>query len=103
MTLRKILVATAALSFIALPAMAQTGSDTEKSGHHYQGGPKTEVPTILARRRRSASPPAAPGVTTTAAVRRRPRRTIWATSHPTMIVPRGISKDTYLIFPRRRK
>jgi hypothetical protein len=44
MTTRKLLVAAAALSLVALPAMAQTSSDAEKSGHHYQGGPKTEVP-----------------------------------------------------------
>ena len=44
MTIRKILAAAAALSVIALPAIAQTSSDTEKNGHHYQGGPKTEVP-----------------------------------------------------------
>ncbi|MGX1167014.1 hypothetical protein AB7M16_003280 [Bradyrhizobium sp. USDA 372] len=28
---------------LALPAMAQT-ADKEKNGHHYSGGPKTEVP-----------------------------------------------------------
>jgi hypothetical protein len=52
MTVRKILAAAAAaLSLIALPAMAQTGSsDTEKNGHHYQGGPKTEVPHHMGKK-----------------------------------------------------
>jgi len=39
---RKIIAAATALSLIALPALAQTSSDTEKNGHHYSGGPKTE-------------------------------------------------------------
>ena len=50
MTIRKILVAATVLSLIALPAMAQTSSDTEKSGHHYQGGPKTEVPHHMGKK-----------------------------------------------------
>ena len=50
MTIRKILAAAAALSLIALPAMAQTSSDTEKNGHHYQGGPKTEVPHHMGKK-----------------------------------------------------
>ena len=50
MTIRKILAAAAALSLIALPAMAQTTSDTEKNGHHYQGGPKTEVPHHMGKK-----------------------------------------------------
>jgi hypothetical protein len=50
MTIRNILAAAAALSLIALPAMAQTSSDTEKNGHHYQGGPKTEVPHHMGKK-----------------------------------------------------
>ena len=50
MTIRKILAAAVALSLIALPAMAQTSSDTEKNGHHYQGGPKTEVPHHMGKK-----------------------------------------------------
>ena len=50
MTTRKIFAAVAALSLIALPAMAQTGSDSEKNGHHYSGGPKTEVPHHIGKK-----------------------------------------------------
>ena len=50
MTIRKIFAAAAALSLIALPAMAQSNSDTEKNGHHYQGGPKTEVPHHMGKK-----------------------------------------------------
>ena len=50
MTMRKIFAAAAALSLIALPAIAQTSSDTEKNGHHYQGGPKTEVPHHMGKK-----------------------------------------------------
>ena len=50
MTTSKILAAIAAASFIALPAMAQTSSDTEKNGHHYSGGPKTEVPHHMGKK-----------------------------------------------------
>ena len=43
MIARKLLIAAAAFSFVALPAVAQTKKpDTEKNGHHYSGGPKTE-------------------------------------------------------------
>ena len=50
MTTRTILAAIAALSLIAVPAMAQSTSDTEKSGHHYSGGPKTEVPHHMGKK-----------------------------------------------------
>ena len=43
MITRNILIAATALSLTASPAMAQTEKpDTEKNGHHYSGGPKTE-------------------------------------------------------------
>lgn len=43
MITRSLLIATTALSLIALPAMAQTkNTDKESTGHHYSGGPKTE-------------------------------------------------------------
>jgi hypothetical protein len=44
MNARRLLVAVVVVSFTALPAVAQTGSGDEKGGHHYSGGPKTEVP-----------------------------------------------------------
>jgi hypothetical protein len=47
---RKIIAAATALSLIALPAPAQTSSDTEKNGHHYSGGPKTEVPHHMGKK-----------------------------------------------------
>lgn len=50
MITRKILATAAMLSFIALPAMAQGSSDTERNGHHYQGGPKTEVPHHMGKK-----------------------------------------------------
>jgi hypothetical protein len=39
---RKILITVASVALFTLPAMAQTGSNTERNGHHYSGGPKTE-------------------------------------------------------------
>jgi hypothetical protein len=44
MNARKLLVAAAIVSFVALPAMAQTApsGDDKSGGHHYSGGPKTE-------------------------------------------------------------
>jgi hypothetical protein len=39
----KLLAAVAAVSLIAVPATAQT-TEKERNGHHYSGGPKTEVP-----------------------------------------------------------
>jgi hypothetical protein len=61
MTIRKILAAAAALSLIALPAMAQTSSDTEKNGHHYQGGPKTEVPHHMGKKETVGAATKGPG------------------------------------------
>jgi len=50
MITRKVFAAVTAVSLIALPAMAQTTSDTEKNGHHYSGGPKTEVPHHMGKK-----------------------------------------------------
>lgn len=48
------MVAIAAVaSFMAAPALAQTTqgpADTEKNGHHYSGGPKTEVPHHMGKK-----------------------------------------------------
>ncbi len=49
MIARKLLLALAATSLIAVPAIAQT-TDTEKNGHHYSGGPKTEVPHHMGKK-----------------------------------------------------
>lgn len=41
----------AVASLLPAPAMAQTATkDTENSGHHYQGGPKTEVPHHMGKK-----------------------------------------------------
>lgn len=50
MTTRTFIAAAAVLSLVALPAPAQTGADTEKNGHHYSGGPKTEVPHHMGKK-----------------------------------------------------
>ncbi|WLA66801.1 hypothetical protein [Bradyrhizobium diazoefficiens] len=42
MITKKLLAAIGIVSLLAVPAMAQT-TDKEKNGHHYSGGPKTEV------------------------------------------------------------
>jgi hypothetical protein len=46
----KLIVAAAVMSFVALPAIAQTTSSDEKNGHHYSGGPKTEVPHHMGKK-----------------------------------------------------
>jgi hypothetical protein len=46
----KLLAAVAVVSLVVLPAMAQTATDTEKNGHHYSGGPKTEVPHHMGKK-----------------------------------------------------
>ena len=50
MTNRKILAVAAAFLLVALPTMAQTSTDAEKNGHHYSGGPKTEVPHHMGKK-----------------------------------------------------
>ncbi len=50
----KLLAALALTPLVALPAMAQTATkDTEKAGHHYQGGPKTEVPHHMGKKEKT--------------------------------------------------
>lgn len=49
MKIRTLIATTAALQLLTLPAMAQGASD-EQSGHHYQGGPKTEVPHHMGKK-----------------------------------------------------
>ena len=50
MITHRLLAATIAASFVAFPAMAQTSSDGENNGHHYSGGPKTEVPHHMGKK-----------------------------------------------------
>ena len=45
----KTLIAIVAAAALAVPAMAQS-TDTEKNGHHYSGGPKTEVPHHMGKK-----------------------------------------------------
>ena len=49
MTTRGILAFVAAVSLMGSPALAQT-TDQETNGHHYQGGPKTEVPHHMGKK-----------------------------------------------------
>ena len=51
----KILVAAAAVSLITLPSPAQTTNAGEQNGHHYSGGPKTEVPHHMGKKDTSGS------------------------------------------------
>jgi hypothetical protein len=48
MTTRTLLIAATVLSLIAMPAMAQT-TKTD-GGHHYSGGPKSEVPHHMGKK-----------------------------------------------------
>ena len=51
MITRHFLAALAAASLVTAPAFAQTTpKEDEKSGHHYQGGPKTEVPHHMGKK-----------------------------------------------------
>lgn len=51
MIARNLLIVATALSLVAIPAMAQTKkTDTETNGHHYNGGPKTEVPHHMGKK-----------------------------------------------------
>ena len=49
MNTKKLLAALGIASLLAAPALAQT-TDTEKNGHHYSGGPKTEVPHHMGKK-----------------------------------------------------
>ena len=48
---KNFLAALTVASLIASPAIAQTATkDTEQNGHHYSGGPKTEVPHHMGKK-----------------------------------------------------
>lgn len=55
MNARKPLLTAAVMSFVALPAIAQTSSTTEKSGH-YTVGPKTEIPHQTGKKSTGSKP-----------------------------------------------
>lgn len=44
------IAAAIATSLIAFPAIAQTSAESQNNGHHYQGGPKTEVPHHMGKK-----------------------------------------------------
>jgi hypothetical protein len=46
---KRLLIVAAAVSLMAIPATAQT-TDKEMNGHHYSGGPKTEVPHHMGKK-----------------------------------------------------
>ena len=55
MNICKLLVTASVMSFVALPAMAQTSSGEGKGGsHHYSGGPKSEVPHHIGPKKQGA-------------------------------------------------
>ena len=58
MTTRTLLIAATALSLTAVPAMAQT-TKTD-GGHHYSGGPKSEVPHHMGKKKVTTTGKAAP-------------------------------------------
>lgn len=78
MITKKLLAAIGIVSLLAVPAMAQT-TDKEKNGHHYSGGPKTEVPHHMGKKETVgvSKDGASVAITTRAAPLR--RRTTWAT------------------------
>ncbi|AWL93452.1 MULTISPECIES: hypothetical protein [Bradyrhizobium] len=54
MITKKLLAAVGVVSLLAVPAMADS-TDKEKNGHHYSGGPKTEVPHHMGKKTTSGS------------------------------------------------
>lgn len=56
MIIRHFAPALAVALLLTAPALAQTVSkDDERNGHHYQGGPKTEVPHHMGKKETSGS------------------------------------------------
>ena len=50
MIAKRILAAAIAVSLVVFPAMAQTSPEGAINGHHYSGGPKTEVPHHMGKK-----------------------------------------------------
>jgi hypothetical protein len=61
MSHRKLIVVAAIMSFVTLPVMAQTRASDEKNGHHYTGGPKTEVPHHMGKKENDGGPTSGSG------------------------------------------
>lgn len=55
MNAHTLLVAATVMASVALPASAQTGASDTKDGHHYSGGPKTEVPHHMGKKEGTSS------------------------------------------------
>jgi hypothetical protein len=56
MTIKTILAAAVSISFAAFPVLAQSSSNTEKNGHIYSGGQKTEVPHHMGKKKEANAP-----------------------------------------------
>jgi hypothetical protein len=65
MTVRKMIAAAVVLQLMAVPALAQTTSDKDQNAHHYEGGPKTEVPHMM---KHPSAPSSTTGTTETTGV-----------------------------------
>ena len=50
MNFTKLLAIAAVTSLTVAPALAQTTTNNEQNGHHYSGGPKTEVPHHMGKK-----------------------------------------------------
>jgi hypothetical protein len=59
MNTRKILIATMAVSLVAVPAMAQTRTGTEQNRPDYIGGPKSDIPDNIGQMEPAGSNPTA--------------------------------------------
>ncbi|MCA1363042.1 hypothetical protein I6F14_28765 [Bradyrhizobium sp. IC3069] len=54
MTTKTLLATIGIVSLLAVPATAQS-TDKEKNGHHYSGGPKTEVPHHMGKKEKTGT------------------------------------------------
>jgi len=57
----KLIVAATVMSFITLPAAAQSSAKDGSNDHHYSGGPKSEVPHHIGKKDSPRSKPSAGG------------------------------------------
>ncbi|MCA1537488.1 hypothetical protein I6F21_33720 [Bradyrhizobium sp. NBAIM03] len=54
MITKTLLATIGVVSLLAVPATAQS-TDKEKNGHHYSGGPKTEVPHHMGKKEKTGT------------------------------------------------